>query len=117
MSDSDEQINLIERPEESDYYYLKIHKDTKNSKFELKIVKIEFNDHFCVYYKNKLIYEISYFNILSWKFSKQIWGIDYKIRDKEFNLFFKLKNNESEIITNSIKKKINELIEFTNLNK
>ena len=49
MSDSDDQINLIETPEESDYYYLQIFKDTKNRKFDFKYVKVEFNDHFCVY--------------------------------------------------------------------
>ncbi len=117
MSDSDDQINLIETPEESDYYYLKIHKDTKNRKFEFKYVKVEFNDHFCVYYNDILVYEISYYNILCWKYSKKLWGINYKDLNKEYSLFFKLEDNESEYITNSIKKRVNELIEYTNVNK
>jgi len=117
MSDSDDEINLIESPaEDNDYYYLQIYKDTKNSKLQFKYVKIEFSDHFCVYYDNKLMYEISYFDILCWKHSKELWGIDYKNNNKDFNLLFKLEDNESEIITNSIKKRVNELIEYTNIN-
>lgn len=114
--DDDDEMCLLSSPEKNEYYYLKIVNDTRNTDNISKKVKIEFNDHFCISYNDKLLYEISYYNISKWKYGNKIWGINYVNNNKKFILFFKLNNNESMIITNSIKKKINELIEYTNIN-
>jgi hypothetical protein len=111
---------LIEKKPINDCYYLKLIKDNNKNiiKFGYIDVKLEFSDHLCIYNTdtNKLIYEISYYDITSWLHGKVQFGINYKNYDNvTFQLVFSVKN--SDIICNSIKKRVNELLELNNRSK
>jgi hypothetical protein len=110
---------LIDKKSINDCYYVKLIKDNNKNitKFGYIHVKLEFSDHLCIYNidTNKLLYEISYYNIISWLHSKTEWGINYKNYDNmDFKLMFSVKN--SDIMCNSIKKRVNELLELNNRN-
>jgi len=126
---------LIEEEIKDDYYYVDLIKYIKSKKGLIKIkniknmenikdvikfipVKLEFKDHFCVYniYTNKLLHEISYYNISAWKSGKYFWGINYKnFDDNELELNFRVEDSYN--MCNSIKNKVNELLELNNSNK
>jgi len=111
--DSDK-INLIVEEEENDYYIVEIIKDNKNPKNNFLDVKLEFGDLLCVnkIESNKLMYEISYFNISSWLYGKKQFGINYKMYDgTEYQIIFKVDNSRDLI--KSIKNRVNELLEYT----
>jgi len=111
---------LIDKKPINDCYYVKLVKDNKKNiiKSGCITVKLEFSDHLCIYNAdtNKLLYEISYYDIISWFHGKIKWGINYKNCDNvEFKLIFSVKN--SDIMCNSIKKRVNELLELNNMSK
>ena len=123
---------LIEEEIKNDYYYVDLIKNFKkiksikniknmeNIKDVIKFipVKLEFKDHFCVsnIYTNKLLYEISYYNISGWKSGKYFWGINYKnFDDNELELNFRVEDSYN--MCKSIKNKVNELLELNNRNK
>ena len=109
-----EKINLIIDEEECDYYNVQIIKDIQNKKNNFLNIKLEFSDHLCIYEleKEELIYEISYYNILSWLYGKKQFGINYQdYKKNKYQLIFQVENSFN--IVNSIKKKVNELLEYT----
>jgi len=87
-----------------DYYNLKIYNDTNNKLKNGNNVKLEFNDLLCIYNRyNKLIYEISYYNIISYAYSNNLWGFKYLTYDKKkYEIYFYTTNSND--IYNSIKK-------------
>lgn len=112
--DSDE-ISLINNENISEIYSGQIIQDTENIKNNLLHVKIEFSDHLCIYKKinNKLLYEFSYYNILSWLHGKNQFGINYKKYGEDKNkIMFKV-DNSLELV-NSIKDRVNELLDYVN---
>ena len=121
-SDECDEINLIDNEIENDCYYVKIIKDT-NKKINIFLdVKLEFSDHLCIYEilteekKEKLLYEISYYNILSWLYGKNQFGINYQnYNKKQYQLIFNVEKSSN--VLGSIKNKINELLEYTGQNK
>tara|TARA_B100001094_G_scaffold332639_1_gene405604 strand:- start:3134 stop:3493 length:360 start_codon:yes stop_codon:yes gene_type:complete len=111
--ESDEEINLIiEEDKENDYYFVQIINDTKNKTNNFLNVKLEFSDHLCIYnLDNKLLYEISYYNILSWLHNEKLWGIKYKNYDNiKDQIIFKVDNSNN--ILDSIKYRVNELLDY-----
>jgi len=108
-----EKINLIIEEEESDYYNVQIIKDIQNEKNNFLNIKLEFSDHLCIYGKEEeeLIYEISYYNILSWLYGKNQFGINYQdYKKNKYQLIFQVEDSFN--IVDSIKKKVNELLEY-----
>ena len=111
LSDNfDDNILLLKNNNEIyDYYNLKIYKDTNNKLKNGNNIKLEFNDLLCIYNKyHKLIYEISYYNIISQSYSNNLWGFKYLTYDKNnYEIYFYTYNSKD--IINSIKKKLNKL--------
>tara|TARA_Y100001978_G_C23564203_1_gene370819 strand:+ start:487 stop:852 length:366 start_codon:yes stop_codon:yes gene_type:complete len=110
--DSDK-INLIVDEEENDYYIVQIIKDNKNPKYNFLDIKLEFGDNLCIYRldNEKLIYDISYYNIISWLSGKKQFGINYKMYNGDLKqIIFKVDNSNDLI--KSIKNNVNHLLEY-----
>lgn len=122
-SDDCDEINLIGGDKvENDCYCVKLIKDTNNKINSFLDVKLEFSDHLCIHKilketeEKKLLYEISYYNIVSWLHGKNQFGINYKnYNETTYQLMFQVENDSNMV--NSIRHKVNELLEYTCVDK
>ena len=105
---------LIDQEINYDTYYVDYIKEDNKIRTYVP-VKLVFSDHLCIYniYTKKLIIEISYYKINGWKHGQNLWGIIYNnSENKTLEVLFRVNDNYE--ICNSIKKKVNELLELNN---
>ena len=102
----------------NDKYEVKIRSDIFNVKeFKNKFVLIEFNYNLFIYDKNNIkIKDISYYDITSWEYGNKMFNITY-IEKNDSNKKYKICFNCDNIknIVNSIRKNVNHLLEFNNI--
>ena len=70
----------------------------------------------CVAYNkinNKLLYEFSYYNILSWLHGKNVFGLNYKAYGEDKNKIMFSVDNSLDLV-DSIKDNVNELLDIVN---
>jgi len=73
-------------------------------------ISLEFNYSLFFYKNNKIIKEISYYNIIAWYYSKtkKKFGIKYKLKNNSFKLIiFKCPN--SDLLIDEMRKNIREI--------
>lgn len=113
MNDEENLLN-ISNESDDDSFEVNIYLDSTNKLKKKQDIQLVFSDDDLFVYKyNKLIYQILYYNIMSWISGNELWGINYYNSEKEKNkLYF---NCDDPIkITNVIKKRTNEILKLKN---